>query len=110
MAPIKTTEEELSQALINKKGNRKERKLFTSGFFGRLFFKDINKIINDGSKQKFTEEMLYSLDDQYLYKDYPNFKKYYDDNKEKYKEDFFHLHLRYTKKENIQRMVIYVFR
>lgn len=99
---------DLKENLIKKR--KPNRILHEEGFFGRFFFTQLNKIIRDGNEKPFTEDMLYYLEEEYLYSDYPKFRAYYEKNKKRYSNDFFHLAIRYTRKENIQKAFIYGFR
>lgn len=99
---------ELKEQLIKHKRTRKT--LHSVGFFGRVFFTFLGKVVEEGNKETYNEDKLTYLEDEYLYADYPNFKKYYEKNKKRYKNDFFHLYIRYTKKENRQKSTFYVFR
>jgi hypothetical protein len=63
----------------------------------KAFFIHLNKIINAGDQNYYTEEMLYKLDGDYLHEDFEKFFQFFKDNRKKYKNDFLGLIFNYNK-------------
>lgn len=57
------------------------------GFFSKIFFFHLNKIVDRGSKTPYKFNMLYQLDDQLLYADFEEFNAFFNKNLTKYKKD-----------------------
>ena len=52
--------------------------------------------------------MLYKLDDRFKYTSYPEFRKFYEKHKEKYKDDFLGLILLYVRGELLYGDFVYL--
>lgn len=100
---------DLEENLITKNAEGEEvnnELLDTTGFFRKLFLMHSNKIINLGDKKHFTTNMLFNLRDSFTSKNNQDFFDYYEARKEKYKDDFYHLAMRYPRKEYILSFII----
>jgi hypothetical protein len=73
--------------------------LVQGGCLSQIFYSYVKKVIRAGEQRPFDFDMLYKVDDKFLYADYQNFEPYFDDNKDKYEDDFLELLKRYARFE-----------
>lgn len=87
-----------------------KKRFFHGSWLFRAFFFHLSSIINAGNKKPYSYDMLFKLEDEFLYKDFENFGVFYENNKKKYKNDFFGLILKYCRKYIFIVQVSYILR
>lgn len=102
---------ELEKGLIDKENNSKQQRRFFHGSrLSRAFFFHISSIISAGSKEPYTYDMLFKLEDEFLYKDFENFETFFEENRQAYEKNFFGLMLRYCRGYIILVNIVFIFR
>lgn len=98
--------EELSEKLIKKE--EETEYLHSKGILYNLFIGHTNKIIKKGDESHFTLDMLYKMEDKYNSKNTSHFLEYYEKRKEKYKNDFYHLSVRYPRDQFYYSLILQI--
>ena len=71
--------------------------LLDAGWLKTALFGHVTKVIDAGSKEFYTEDMLYKLDSRFLHDDFDKFFAFFQKNREKYKDDFLGLVFAYNR-------------
>jgi len=116
--PLLEAKAPTGQKLKRKTVDERGRQIYSSGkigfedesFFSKIFFLHLNKIVNRGSKTPYKFDMLYELDDQFLYADYEEFNAFFNKNIEKYRKDVLGAIFTYNRKYFALAHVAFFFR
>lgn len=98
--------------------DKKGRQVYKSGmiafdddsFISKTLFFHLNKIVNAGNKEPYKFNMLYELDDEFLYADYIGFEKFFKQNQKKYEKDVLAAVFAYNSKYIWIANIVFVFR
>ena len=78
--------------------SKHRQRLLDKSCCSKMAFGHLSQIVERGKKQPYQYDMLFKLDDSWLSADFPIFRRFYEENRERYKEDFLGLVLKYNSK------------
>ena len=103
-APEEQQEEEkiniLNQKLYEADPDQRDGRegLLDGTCFQKALYNNLTKVINIGCKKPYTNEDLFSVPDQFKYKDYKNFEGFYEQHGGKYRDNFMGMIIAYFSK------------